>query len=379
MKSNRTPVVVLTLMIIVSILTACAPAATQAPAAQAPAAGSGKIKVGLSFSDYATERWPVEAAQMTQLLQAKGYEVITQEADHDVKLQSDQIDNMVSQGVKGLIVIAEDGDAAVTPVEKAVAAGIFVIAYDRLIKTSKISAYLSFDNVEVGRQEALGVMTALGLPGSTTWTKDNPAKVVMSGGSPTDNNAVLVRQGQMEVVQPYIDQGVVKIVADQWVENWDAAKAEAMMENILTAQQNKIDAVVASNDGTALGELQAMKAQGLAGKVPISGQDATADGCNSIVLGEQTVSVFKDTRLLAPKAVDMIDALIKGQAISGLQKFSLATLTGDKAKTGDVQAAFLPVVQVTKANVYDVVVKSGFQAYDKVYRNVPADQLPPAP
>jgi D-xylose transport system substrate-binding protein len=345
----------------------------------APKANSGKIKVGLSFSDYATERWPIEAAQMTKLLQAKGYEVIVQEADHDVKLQSDQIDTMVSQGIKGLIVIAEDGDAAVTPVEKAVAAGVKVIAYDRLIKTSKVSAYLSFDNVEVGRQEALGVMTALGLPGSTTWTAANPAKVVMSGGSPTDNNAVLVRQGQMEVVQPYIDAGVVKIVADQWVENWDAAKAQAMMENILTAQNNQIDAVVASNDGTALGELQAMAAQGLAGKVPISGQDATADGCNSIVRGEQTVSVYKDTRLLTPKAVDMIDALIKGQAISGLQEFSLALLTGNDALKGNVQAAFLPVVQVTKANVYDVVVKSGFQAYDDVYRDIPEDQLPPRP
>ena len=360
------------LIVLVFSLVGCAPKA-------ATTTTSGKIKVGLSFSDYATERWPVEAAQMTQLLQKKGYEVITQEADHDVKLQSDQIDNMVSQGVKGLIVIAEDGAAAITPVDKAVAAGVKVISYDRLIKTAKASAYLSFDNVEVGRQEALGVMTALGLPGSTTWTKANPAKVVLSGGSPTDNNAVLVRNGQMEVLKPYIDKGVVKIVADQWVENWDAAKAEAMMENILTAQQNKVDAVVASNDGTALGELQALAAQGLAGKVPISGQDATADGCNSIVKGQQTVTVFKDTRLLAPQAVDMIDALIKGQQPTGVKKFTMAELTNDKTKTGDVMANFLPVVQVTKDNVYDVVVKSGFQSYDNVYRGIPADQLPPRP
>ncbi len=162
-------------------------------------------------------------------------------------------------------------------------------------------------------------MKALGLDtGNPTWTTANPVKMVLSGGSPTDNNAVLVRQGQMEVLQPYIDKGVVKIVADQWVENWDAAKAETMMENILTAQQNKIDAVVASNDGTALGELQALAAQGLAGKVPISGQDATADGCNSIVKGQQTVTVFKDTRLLAPQAVKMIEALIKGQQPTGV-------------------------------------------------------------
>ena len=341
---------------------------------------SGKIKVGLSFSDYATERWPVEAAQMNQLLQKLGYEVITQQADHDVKLQSDQIDNMVSQGIKGLIVIAEDGDAAVTPVDKAVAAGVKVIAYDRLIKSEKISAYLSFDNTEVGRNEADGVVKALGLDkGNPTWTKDNPVKMVLSGGSPTDNNAVLVRNGQMEVLQPYIDSGVVKIVADQWVENWDAAKALAMMENILTAQKNLVDAVVASNDGTALGELQALAAQGLAGKVPISGQDATADGCNSIVRGEQTVSVFKDTRLLAPKAVEMIDALIKGQAPAGLKTYTMAELTNDKTKKGNVQAAFLPVVQVTKENVYDVVVKSGFQSYDDVYRGIPEDQRPPRP
>jgi D-xylose transport system substrate-binding protein len=376
MKVTRVLTTIFSIMMIAVLLAGCGGAATPTPAAST--GGSGKIKVGLSFSDYATERWPVEAAQMTQLLQKDGYEVITQEADHDVKLQSDQIDNMVAQGVKGLIVIAEDGAAAATPVDKAVAAGVKVIAYDRLIKTDKISAYLSFDNVEVGKQEALGVMKALGLPGSTTWTKDNPAKVVLSGGSPTDNNAVLVRQGQMSVIQPFIDSGVIKVVADQWVDNWDPAKAESMMENILTAQQNKIDAVVASNDGTALGELQAMAAQGLAGKVPISGQDATADGCNSIVKGQQTVSVFKDTRLLAPKAVDMIDALIKGQTPSGLTQFALATLTGDKTLTGNIQAAFLPVVQVTKDNVYDVVVKSGFQSYDNVYRGVTTG-LPPRP
>jgi len=401
MKSNRV-ITLFTLLIVVAMLAACAPAATEAPAAPAapaatqapapttapaaPAASSGKIKVGLSFSDFATERWPVENAQMTQLLQKDGYEVISQEADHDVKLQSDQIDNMVAQGVKGLIVIAEDGDAAVTPVEKAVAAGVPVISYDRLIKTSKVSAYLSFDNVAVGKAEADGVMKALGLldkdskpTTQTKWTKDNPVKLVLSGGSPTDNNAVLVRQGQMEVVQPFIDQGIVKVVADQWVENWDAAKAEAMMENILTAQKNQIDAVVASNDGTALGELQAMKAQNLWGKVPISGQDATADGCNSVVLGGQTVTVFKDTRLLAPQAVKMVEALIKGGTPEGVQKFTLAQLTNDKSKQGDVMANFIPVVEVTKDNVYDVVVKSGFQTYDAVYRNVPQAQRPPAP
>ncbi len=221
-------------------------------------------------------------------------------------------------------------------------------------------------------------MTALGLPGSTTWTKDNPAKVVLSGGSPTDNNAVLVRQGQMEILQPYIDEGVITIVADQWVDNWDPTNALKMMENILTAQNNEIDAVVASNDGTALGEIEALRAQGLAGIVPISGQDATAAGCNSIVKGEQTVTVYKDIRLLAPAAVEMMDALLNGKPIEGVQAFSLAVLTGQDLP-GDIQAVFLPVVQVTKDNVYEEIVLSGFQTYDDVYRDIPEDQRPPKP
>ena len=374
MKNKKVVLTIVALFTIVSLLAGCAPkAATPGePAAE-------KVKVGLSFSDFATERWKNEEVLMRGLLEDLGYEVISQEANHDVKMQNDQIDNMVSQGIKGLIVIAEDGDAAVTAVDKAADAGVIVIAYDRLIKTSKIAAYLSFNNVEVGRQEALGVITALGIPGSTVWTKDNPAKIVLSGGSPTDNNAILVRQGQMEIIQQYIDEGIIEIVADQWVDNWDAATAEKMMENILTAQQNKIDGVIASNDGTALGELQAMKAQGLAGTVPISGQDATADGCNSIVKGEQTVSVYKDIRLLSPMAVEMLDKLLKGETIGGLEEYTLAELTNDDTKTGNVMAKFLPVIQVTKDNVYELIVKSGFQSYDDVYRDIPDADRPPKP
>jgi len=366
-KLFRTILIVVAMVMVASLLSACG------------GKDSGKVKVGLSFSDFATERWKNEEVLMRQLLEDKGYEVLSQEANHDVKLQNDQIDNMVAQGVKGLIVIAEDGDAAVTAVDKAADAGVKVIAYDRLIKSAKIAAYLSFNNVEVGRAQAQGVMTALGIPGSTTWTKDNPVKVVLSGGSPTDNNAHLVRQGQMEVIQPYLDEGILTIVADQWVDNWDPANAEKMMENILTAQANQIDAVIASNDGTALGELQAMKAQGLAGVVPISGQDATADGCNSIVKGEQTVSVYKDIRLLSPMAVDMIDALLNDKPIEGLKSYTMAELTNNTVTEGNVDCIFLPVYQVTKDNVYELIVKSGFQSYDDVYRDIPEDQRPPKP
>jgi len=351
-----------------------AAAPTAAPAA--PAASGEKIKVGLSFSDFATERWKNEEQLMRKLLEEKGYEVISQEANHDVKLQNDQIDNMVAQGAKALIIIAEDGDAASTAVDKAAQAGVKVLAYDRLIKSPNIAAYLSFNNVEVGRQQADGVMKALGIDSWDVASKGK-VKLVKLGGSPTDNNAILFRKGQDEVLDKYKDK--IDVVADQWVDNWDAANALKIMENILTAQNNKIDAVVASNDGTALGALQAMKAQKLAGVVPISGQDATADGVNSIVKGELTVSILKDIRNLSPLAVDLIDKLLKGQTVADLKKFTMAELTNDPKKTGDVQALFLPVQQVTKDNLYDLVVKSGFQSYDDVYRDIPDGQRPPKP
>lgn len=381
---HRKSLLVIALIVLLSMFAACtAPAAAPggsgaaAPAGGEAAAGE-KIKVGLSFSDFATERWANEEKIIRGLLEERGYEVLTQEANHDVKLQNDQIDNMVSQGVKALIVVAEDGDAVVTSVDKAADAGVLVIAYDRLIKSPKIAGYISFNNVEVGRQQADGVMKALDI---ANWdvAANGAARVVKLGGSPTDNNAILFRKGQDEIVDPLVAEGKVEIVADQWVDNWDPANALKLMENILTSINNDVDAVVASNDGTALGALQALKAQGLAGKVPISGQDATADGCNSIVKGELTVTILKDIRNLAPLSVDMVDKLLKGEAVEGLTEYTMAELTNDESKQGNVMALFLPVQQVNKDNVHELCVANGFQAYDDVYRDIPEDQRPPKP
>jgi D-xylose transport system substrate-binding protein len=327
-----------------------------------------KVKHGLSFSDFATERWSKEKDLMKSLAEKQGVEVLWQQADNKAKLQNDQIETMVSKGVNVLIIIAEDGAAAATAVSKAAADGVKVIAYDRLIKSPKLAAYISFDNVEVGRCQARGVTKRV-----------NKGRFVLLGGSPTDNNAHLFRKGQMEILQPLIDKGDIKVVADQWVENWAPANALKIMENILTKQQNKIDAVVASNDGTALGALQAMKAQKLSGKVPISGQDATAAGCNSIVNGELTMTVYKDIRKLTPLAVDMAVKMAKGQSVSGLKNFTLAELTLDDKMKGTVPCKFLKVVEVDKSNVYEEIAKSGFQSYDDIYKGVPADKRPPKP
>lgn len=367
------------------VISACAPAAetpaAEAPAAEAPAVeapvAEEKIIIGLSFSDFAVERWKNEEILMRGLLEDMGYEVISQEAAHDVKLQNDQIENMVTQGAKVLIVVAEDGEAAVTAVNNVAAQGVKVIAYDRLIKSPDIAAYISFNNVAVGYNQADGVMKALDID---NWDVEanGPARIIKQGGSPTDNNAILVRQGQDQILDPLEAAGKIEIVADQWVENWDEAKAVTLMENMLASVGNDVDGVVASNDGTALGALQALKAQGLAGVVPISGQDATADGCNSIVKGEQTVTVYKDIRLLGPLAVELADKIAKGEDLD-LEMYTLAELTLDDSLEGSVPCYFLPVVQVTKDNVYEVVVVSGFQNYDDVYRDIPEDERPPKP
>jgi len=363
-RSIKMIIAIFVLAVIVTALTACG--------------GQKKTIIGLSFSDFATERWKPESELMKKLLEEKGYDVIIQEANHDVKLQNDQIENMVSQGAKVILIVAEDGDAAATAVDAAAAEGVKVIAYDRLIKSSNIAAYVSFNNVEVGRQQALGVMTALDID---NWDVEanGPARIVKLGGSPTDNNAILFRQGQDLILDPLEAEGKIEIVADQWVDNWDAANALKLMENILVSVGNDIDGVVASNDGTALGALQAMSAQGLAGIVPISGQDATADGCNSIVKGELTVSILKDIRDLGPLAVDLADKLAKDEAIPALQNYTLAELTLDDSLSGSVPCQFLDVYQVNASNVYDLVVKSGFQPYDDVYRDIPEDQRPPKP
>jgi D-xylose transport system substrate-binding protein len=326
--------------------------------------GAGaKGKIGLSFSDFATERWTRERDEMVKLLKDKGYkkeDILVQEANHDAKLQNDQIKNMVTQGAKVVIVVAEDGDSTATAVDEIAKKGVKVIAYDRLIKSAKIAAYISFDNVDVGRNQAKGVLAV-----------KNSGNFVLLGGSPTDNNAHLFRAGQMEVLNPLIKSGKIKVVADQWVDNWDPANAKKLMENILTSTNKKFDAVVASNDGTALGALEALNQVGMAGKVPISGQDATEAGCNSIVRGQLTVTILKDTRKLTPLAVDLADKLVKDEKDLGLSKFKLADLTGDKNKTGTVPCKFLQVFQVTKDNVKKLVVDSGFQSYAGVYKDIP--------
>jgi D-xylose ABC transporter substrate-binding protein len=335
-----------------------------------------KKKVGLSFSDLNSVYLQNTNSALHKALEAKGYEVLTVEANHDTRLQNDQISQLVDQGVDGIIIMAEDGNFIVPVVENAVDKGVKVIALDRLISTPKISAYISFNGEQIGYLQAAAILKKLNID-SNKWSTSNPAKIVLLGGSPADFNAWRFRTGQTNKLSTYINSGVVKIITDQWVENWDPGKARSLMENIITAHNGEIDAVVASNDGTALGAIDALKASNI--NVPISGQDATEAGCNSIAKGELTVTVFKDIRLLPVKAANVMENLLNGQSIDGLEYQNLSELTGNNELTGTIPTIFLPLVSVTKENLYDVIVKSGFQTYDAVYKDLPENLRPKRP
>ena len=347
-----------------------------------PIHAQDKILVGLSFSDFETPRWAEENEIMTAALEELGYEVVSQQASHDPKVQNDQIANMVTQGVKAIIIVAQDADAAATAVDEAAREGVVVIAYDRLIATPNIAAYITFGLEKVGNGQADGVLKALGFdpanPGPTdTWTTDNPVNLVKLEGDPGDNNAKFFEAGQDEILQPFVDAGIVTIVARQNIANWDETNAVIAMENILTSQNNEVDAVIAANDNLGLGALQALSAQQLS--VPVSGQDATVPGVNSIAKGQLTVTILKDYRVMAPQAVQLVDSFLNGETDPDLESYPLADLTGNADLTGEVMAKYLPVTQVTIDNLYEEVVLSGFQSYDDVYQDIPEADRPPRP
>ena len=193
----------------------------------------------------------------------------------------------------------------------------------------------------------------------------------MSGGAPTDYNAILFRKGQMNILQPAIDRGDIKIVADQWATDWLPINALKHTENALTMNNNQIDAIVVSNDGTAGGAIQALEEQKLGGKVIVSGQDAELAACQRVLGGMQVMTVYKPIKPSAEKAAEVAMKIIRGEPIND------ATHAINNGKK-DVASILLPPVAVDKNNLYDTVVKDGYQKLEEIYKNVPKELWPVA-
>ncbi|MCY9656429.1 D-xylose ABC transporter substrate-binding protein [Paenibacillus chondroitinus] len=324
----------------------------------AGAKNSGKIVIGMSMDTLKEERWQKDRDIFTEKVKELGGEVKALAANGDDATQMSQAEQLISQGVNVLVVIPHNAEATAQIVEKAHKEGIKVISYDRLIKNSDVDYYISFDNVRVGEMQAKAVTDKVG--------KGN---FVYIGGADTDNNAHMFKEGAMKILNPLKEKGDIKIVYDQFSKDWKPEEALKNMENALTANNNNIQAVVAANDGTAGGVIQALTAQGLAGKVPVSGQDADLAAVQRIAQGTQTMTVYKPIKAIATKAAEMAVALAKQGQVAD---------AGKKVNNGkiDVPSVLLDPISVDKSNLADTVIKDGFHKVEDVYKNVPKDQWP---
>jgi len=309
-------------------------------------ADKAKPVIGFSIDDLRVERWARDRDFFIEAAKKAGAEVSVQSADGDTQKQVSQIENLIAKKVDAIVIVPKDGKVLSNVIKEAKKAGIKIISYDRLILNSDIDAYISFDNERVGFMQGEAILKAK--------PKGN---YYLLGGSPDDNNAKMFRAGQMKALDPAIKKGDIKILGDQWVKDWLPANALAIAENVLTQYQNKIDAIVASNDGTAGGVIQALAAQKLAGKVPVSGQDAELAACKRVLAGTQTMTVYKPLKLIASEAAKMTIAMVKGQSV----KFNNKLDNGMKK----VDSLLLDPIVLTKSNM-NILVKDGFYTKEQL-------------
>ena len=324
-----------------------APTVTPPPVvASAPAsvAAGGACTVGVSWNNYAEERWakwdePAIKAALTK----GGATYISNDAKSSSDTQLSNVDALINQGAKVVIILAQDGTAIKPAVAKALNAGVKVIAYDRLIEDPG-AFYITFDNVLVGKLQAQAILAA------------KPAgNFVIIKGNKADANADFLRSGMVQAGVPDVGAtdpaGKIKIVAEQYTDNWDPANAQNEMAQILTKQANKVDAVISENDGMAGGVIAALKSQGLAGTVPVSGQDGDAAALNRIALGTQTVDVWKDARMLGQSAGEAALALCGGTTMDKITTTNGASAIFNSPGKNALNSILLKPQAITKDNL----------------------------
>jgi D-xylose transport system substrate-binding protein len=322
------------------------------------AAYAQNLTVGVSWSNFQEERWRTDEAAIVAALDAAGAGYVSADAQSSSAKQLSDIESLIAQGVDALIVLAQDAQAIGPAVQAAADEGIPVIAYDRLIEDDR-AFYLTFDNVEVGRMQARAVFEA-----------QPTGNYVMIKGSPTDPNADFLRGGQQEILQEAIDAGEITIVGEAYTDGWLPANAQRNMEQILTAQDNAVDAVVASNDGTAGGVVAALTAQGMEG-IPVSGQDGDHAALNRVALGTQTVSVWKDARDLGRAAAEIAVALAGGTDMADVE--DRVEWTSPSGTT--MNAVFLAPVPITRENL-SLVVDAGWIPLETLCQGVSGGPAP---
>jgi D-xylose transport system substrate-binding protein len=310
-------------------------------------AAANGAKVGVILPETTTSaRWEgFDHPLLEKKLKDQGFDPIIQNAQGDDQKVSQLADSMLSQGVKVLILASTTGDVGAAVEKKAAAAGVPVIDYDRLNAGGSADYYVSFDNVKVGTLQGQALADSLkGKQG---------AQVIEIEGAATDNNALLFYQGQQQVLKPLYDNGTLKLVKSQYTDKWDNQTGGTNFENFLTANGGKVDGVLAANDGLAGAVIAVLKKNGLNGKVPVTGQDATADGLKAILRGDQYMTVFKPIEQEADAAAKLATALLKNSK-SDADKIATQKVTDPKTKR-EVSSLLLDPQSITKDKVKDVI------------------------
>jgi len=323
---------------------------------QAQAAGSGSgpktVKIGLSLDTLKEARWIKDRDAFLARAKELGAEVTVLSANGDDTRQVADVESLITSKVDVIVIVPHDGKAMAKGVEVAGHAKIPVIAYDRIIADSDLDLYMTFDNEHVGELQAQYILEKLkGAP--------KPIKLVRIYGAKTDNNAILFKNGQDKALKDAIASGAVQVLHEDWADDWKPENAKRIMNAAITKNGHGIDAVLASNDTTAGGAIQALKEEGLAGKVVVTGQDAEVVALQRIVGGEQSMSIYKPVLALARRAAEVAVALATGKPV-------VAKVELDNGKR-QVPTILLDVVTVTKENVDSTVVKDGFHTREEIY------------
>ena len=322
-------------------------------AGSGPAAKDKKIVIGLSLDTLKEARWQGDRDAFIARCQELGAEVKVESANSDDTVQVQNVTGLLSLGVDVLVVAPHNAAAMARAVTLSHAQGVPVIAYDRLITGCDLDLYLSFDNVRVGRVQGQYVVDQAAKSGK------KPFNLVRIYGSKTDNNAVLFKQGQDEALKPAIDDGTIKVVQEDWADDWKPENAKRIMNAAVTNAGQNIDAVLASNDGEAGGAIQALNEEGLGGKVLVTGQDADLVACQRIVGGTQAMTIYKPVKHLAAKCAELAVAMAAHKPV-------VANTTVNNEKV-DVPTYMLDTELVTKATMDNTVIKDGFHTHDEVY------------
>ena len=343
--SVRNGLVVLSLAL--SILIGVSLSRSNRGAATAGDSGQGTV-IGLSMDTLKEARWQKDRDLFVERAEELGAKVLVQSANSDDTRQIQDVKSLLANGVDVLVLIPHDGVAMAEGVRLAHQAGVPVIAYDRLIRDSDLDLYLSFDNVRVGEMQARFVVDQM----------QGRGRIVRIYGAPTDNNARLFKQGQDNVLEPLIARGDVEVVHEDWAADWSPGNAKKIMNAAITSQGTDFDAVLASNDGTAGGAIQALKESQLAGKVSVTGQDADLVACQRIMAGTQSMTVYKPVHHLARRAAELAVDFAEGRPV-------VANGAVDNGAI-EVPSVLLEVVAVTRDNLMDTVVADSFHTAEAV-------------